>query len=81
MSDKLTLLFVDEAGHLAVRVGVRDRALLGHWATLTVEREAPALKIEDDHELVWVDPVVAMRTLRHDGHAWAVAKWMRGRGQ
>jgi 8-oxo-dGTP diphosphatase len=53
----------------------------GHVHVVTVEREDPALKIEDDHELVWVDPVVAMRTLRHDGHAWAVAKWMRSRGQ
>jgi 8-oxo-dGTP diphosphatase len=48
---------------------------------VTVEREDPALKIEDDHALVWVDPADAVRTLRHDGHAWAVAKWMRGTGQ
>lgn len=40
MSDKATLLFTDEDGHLAVRVGVRDRALLGHWARLKVVREA-----------------------------------------
>lgn len=40
MSDKATLVFVDDGGHLAVRVGVRDRALLGHWASLKVTREA-----------------------------------------
>jgi hypothetical protein len=40
MSDKATLLFVDDGGHLAVRVGVRDPALLGHQATLKVVREA-----------------------------------------
>ena len=53
----------------------------GHVYAVTVEAEQPALKIEDDHTLVWVDPADAVRTLRHDGHAWAVAKWMRGTGQ
>ncbi|MDP1632951.1 MAG: NUDIX domain-containing protein [Caulobacter sp.] len=38
---------------------------------------APALKIEADHELVWLDPTEAIRRLRHDGHAWAVARWLR----
>lgn len=37
----------------------------------------PALKIEDDHELQWIEPVQAVRLLRHDMHAWAVACWMR----
>lgn len=43
----------------------------------TVEAEAPALKIEDDHALVWIDPHEAIRRLRHDAHAWAVAAWLR----
>ncbi|MDP1736303.1 MAG: NUDIX domain-containing protein [Caulobacter sp.] len=42
-----------------------------------VTGEDPSLKIEDDHDLVWTDPDEAIRRLRHDGHAWAVAKWMR----
>lgn len=37
----------------------------------------PALKIEDDHELMWFEPEEALRRLRHDSHAWAVAAWMR----
>jgi 8-oxo-dGTP diphosphatase len=37
----------------------------------------PSLKIEADHTLVWIDPDEAVRRLRHDGHAWAVAKWLR----
>ncbi len=37
----------------------------------------PALKIEDDHELVWMPPLQALLGLRHDSHAWAVAAWMR----
>jgi 8-oxo-dGTP diphosphatase len=48
--------------------------------TVEVTAEDETLKIEDDHTLVWVDPTEAIRRLRHDGHAWAVAKWMRGQG-
>ncbi len=39
--------------------------------------EDPALKIEDDHQLVWIEPMRALRILRHDSHAWAVACWIR----
>ena len=35
------------------------------------------LKVEDDHELAWLDPRDAVVALRHDAHAWAVAAWMR----
>ena len=37
----------------------------------------PAAKVEDDHELVWLDPLVALKALRHDAHAWAVTVWLR----
>jgi 8-oxo-dGTP diphosphatase len=40
----------------------------------------PALKIEDDHALVWMNPSEAVTALRHDSHAWAVAKWLRTGG-
>jgi 8-oxo-dGTP diphosphatase len=40
--------------------------------------------VEPDHRLVWLSPDDALRRLRHDAHAWAVAKWLRqarnGRG-
>lgn len=39
--------------------------------------EDAALKIEEDHELVWVLPDEAMRRLRHDSHAWGVLCWLR----
>jgi 8-oxo-dGTP diphosphatase len=39
--------------------------------------EKPALKVEDDHKLVWLDPRDAVVALRHDAHAWAVAAWLR----
>ena len=37
----------------------------------------PVAKVEDDHELVWLHPHTALAQLRHDAHAWAVAKWLR----
>lgn len=48
----------------------------GFW---TAEMRAldPALKVEADHALVWLDPAFAVANLRHDAHAWAVALWMR----
>lgn len=39
----------------------------------------PRLKSEDDHRLVWLRPEEALRRLRHDSHAWAVTRWLRGR--
>ncbi|MEH6665109.1 MAG: NUDIX domain-containing protein [Brevundimonas sp.] len=50
--------------------------LAGFW-TADVEREDPAAKVEDDHELHWLDPHQALAALRHDAHAWAVALWLR----
>ena len=37
----------------------------------------PSARIEADHELVWLHPRTALAELRHDAHAWAVAKWLR----
>jgi 8-oxo-dGTP diphosphatase len=37
----------------------------------------PSQKIEDDHRLVWFAPEEALRIVRHDSHAWAVACWLR----
>jgi len=47
------------------------------FLALTVEGEDAGLKIEDDHILVWMTPQAALRALRHDAHAWAVAAWLR----
>jgi 8-oxo-dGTP diphosphatase len=41
--------------------------------------DAPHLKVETDHTLVWIDPREAIVRLRHDSHAWAVAAWLRRR--
>ncbi|MGV9007807.1 MAG: NUDIX domain-containing protein [Brevundimonas sp.] len=37
----------------------------------------PGRKVEVDHELVWLDPLEALSSLRHDAHAWAVTVWLR----
>lgn len=42
-------------------------------------REAPSLKCEDDHELVFMDLGEAMVQLRHDSHAWALLALLRRR--
>jgi 8-oxo-dGTP diphosphatase len=52
----------------------------GSFWTAVLEGEEPVLKIEDDHELVWLPPQEALVRLRHDAHAWAVAAWLRARG-
>lgn len=45
---------------------------------VAIQGEDDSLKIEDDHTLIWIAPDEAVRRLRHDSHAWAVAKWLRG---
>ena len=44
---------------------------------LTLLGEDPALKVEDDHTLVWLPPGEALVRLRHEAHAWAVTAWLR----
>ena len=42
-----------------------------------VADENPDLKVEADHTLEWWDPLEALKALRHESHAWAVAAWLR----
>lgn len=46
-----------------------------------VVAEDLALKIEDDHERVWVAPDEAVRRLDRESHAWAVVTWLRLRAR
>jgi 8-oxo-dGTP diphosphatase len=39
--------------------------------------EDPSLKIEDDHTLVWLEPLEALRVLDRGSHVWAIAAWFR----
>jgi 8-oxo-dGTP diphosphatase len=57
-----------------------DGEALNNQATffvLALEAVDTALKVEDDHTLVWAEPASAVAQLRHDAHAWAVAAWIR----
>jgi 8-oxo-dGTP diphosphatase len=50
----------------------RQALFEARWAA-----EAAELKIEADHELVWLSPLEAIARLRHDSHAWAVSLALR----
>ena len=39
--------------------------------------EAPWLKVETDHTLVWIPFIDAIGRLRHDSHSWAVSLALR----
>ena len=54
---------------------------LATFFDLTLEAVDEALKREDDHTLVWMQPPVAITELRHEAHAWAVAAWLRLRAR
>ena len=66
-----------EAGQYVLKSDGRAVNNTGGFWTGTVVACDPAAKCEDDHDLRWVDPVEAVKTLRHEAHAWAVATWLR----
>jgi 8-oxo-dGTP diphosphatase len=82
--------FGEEAG---LKVAVRESFTLADQFFVNTDGEAwnnrsaffvldlvapdAALKIEEDHTLMWLSPLEAIASLRHDSHAWAVAAWMR----
>jgi 8-oxo-dGTP diphosphatase len=43
----------------------------------TVVAEEAALKIEDDHSLVWIAAPDALLRLDRESHVWAVVTWLR----
>ncbi|MDI1327288.1 MAG: NUDIX domain-containing protein [Brevundimonas sp.] len=51
----------------------------GFWIAEQLSLD-PAVKVEADHELVWLHPHTAAAQLRHDAHAWAVTVWLRRHG-
>ena len=66
-----------EAGQYVLKSDGRAVNNTGGFWTGTVVAHDPAAKCEDDHDLRWIDPVEAVRTLRHEAHAWAVTTWLR----
>ncbi len=77
---------VVEAGPLIARadqymINAEDQPVLsqGGFYEANLAGERPALKTEDEHTLVWIEPNEAMLRLRHDSHAWAMMAWLRAR--
>lgn len=61
--------FVNEDGHAVNTRGV--------FFAARYQADAPALKIEDDHTLVWLSPAEALVRLDREAHAWALTAWLR----
>lgn len=57
---------------------VNNRSVL---MTVVIEGFEPSQKIEDDHKLAWVAPEEALRIVRLDSQAWAIACWLRRGGK
>lgn len=68
------------ADHYFVSTEGKTNNTRGRFFEGRLEGEAPELKVEDDHSLLWLDPLEALRRLDRDSHAWAVAAWIRRRG-
>ena len=72
---------VVRADHFFINEGGKPNNTRGVFLAAAVEGEDPALKVEDDHELIWLTPIEALKTLSRESHAWAIAAWLRqGRG-
>lgn len=48
-----------------------------HIFEMRLVGENAALKIEADHELVWLDPLGVITHLKNEGYAWPLALWLR----
>jgi 8-oxo-dGTP diphosphatase len=70
-------LLIDTVSQLFLKSDGQPVRNFGGVYVVKVTGDKPALKVEDDHALVWLDPRDAVVALRHDAHAWAVAAWMR----
>ena len=53
---------------------VNNRSVL---MTAVIEGYDAGLKIEDDHKLTWFSPEEALRIVRLESQAWAIACWLR----
>ncbi len=82
--------FVEETG-LRVRVTGKVTEILHYWIdndgkpfnnhshffTVELLEDAPHLKVEPDHERVWLTPEQTLVNLKNEGYAWAVVLWLR----
>jgi 8-oxo-dGTP diphosphatase len=71
-SEVLTL--ADQYAYTGDGAAVNNRCV---FFAAVVEGHDLGLKIEDTHELVWLEADEALRAVRFDSHAWAIACWLR----
>ena len=50
-----------------------------HFFEVELTRELRELKVEPDHELVWLNPLQTLVCLKNEGFAWALTLWLRAR--
>lgn len=72
MIDRADQFFVDNKG--------QDFNVRGEFLRVSITGEAAALKIEDDHTLIWMTPLDAIAAMRREAHSWAIACWLRQGG-
>ena len=68
------LTFADQYAYTGDGDAVNNRCV---FFAAVIEGYDRLLKIEDTHELVWLEPDEALRAVRFDSHAWAIACWVR----
>lgn len=78
--DVVPLHRLTEASQYFVRTDGEALNNVSAFWSLSVTGSTPANKQEADHQLMWLDPVEALQSVRHEAHAWAITCWLRGRG-
>ena len=59
-------------------VAVNNRSLI---YVAEIEGFDRRLQVEPTHQLTWLEPDEALRCVRLDSHAWAIAGWLRGQAR
>lgn len=68
---------VEAAQYFQRSDGVAVNNVGGFWVVDVIGHD-PSARCEDDHTLVWLEPVMLLSSLRHEAHAFAVMSWLRG---
>lgn len=68
---------VEAAQYFQRSDGVAVNNAGGFWVVDVIGYD-PSARCEDDHTLVWLEPVMLLSSLRHEAHAFAVMSWLRG---
>jgi 8-oxo-dGTP diphosphatase len=65
------------ADHYFINSEDKPNNTRGLFFSASLVSEEPSLKIEDDHTLLWLEPLEAIQELDRESHAWALAAWLR----